>query len=283
MTRILSALFMVLLVASCARPYANEDGDLNGSLRNSRLLERIDKSQFVLLGEKHDNETHHQIQALLLGKSLTNDDVVVFEMLTRDQQPVIDQFQSGDLSLAQLPAALNWKKSGWPSWEFYAPLFNITDKAGAKILYGSYPRSELKHMMTPDPDQPFQMPDHLKTELEEQIRIGHCDLLPKSMISPMSLIQVAKDRLMADQMIKGKRGGKAYLIAGDGHVRKDIAVPYHLAQKAPDMTVFVLGILEEQAATSSEDLFNQYDSIWTTDAVPEEDYCAGLRKKFGKQ
>lgn len=273
-------IFCFLTISACTS--APEKNDFDATLKKSGMLQRIKSASIILLGEKHDNEAHHQVQATVLENALTAQDVVVFEMLTRDQQPVIDQYLADEISFSDLPIVLKWAKSGWPQWAYYAPLFKIAKDKGAIISYGSYPRSELKSKMTGDPDQASPLPDYLKSGLNAEIRESHCDLLPEAMIKPMSNIQIAKDKLMASQLLKNTLQGRAYLIAGNGHVRKDRGVPFYLSLDAPAKVTFVLGVLEDRNNFSNLEPFNQFDSVWTTISNPEKDYCAGLRKKFGK-
>ncbi|MEH6402002.1 MAG: ChaN family lipoprotein [Sneathiella sp.] len=280
----LLGLFLALALAACAAP--NEaigpNAPLPSAVAGSDVAKRVSKSDFILLGEKHDNPAHHQVQAAILRHSIMSSDGVVFEMITKDQQPVIDQYLTGEILFTDLEKALNWEKSGWPDWRFYAPLFKITKEAKARILYGSYPRKELMGKMKTSKSDFQALPEGQMANLNEQIKESHCDLLPENMIKPMSRLQIAKDHLMATQMLKVKGDGKAFLIAGNGHIRKDRGVPYYLKQRLINQQVLAVGIIEETALNSEQDQFSLYNTIWTTEATPEKDYCAGLRKKFGK-
>jgi len=281
----LIGVFLSLALSACAAP--DETRGLNAPLptavANSEVAVSIEKSNFILLGEKHDNEAHHQVQTAILRHSITANDSVVFEMITKDQQPVIDQYLKDKIPFSDLEAALNWKKSGWPDWTFYAPLFKTAKDAQARILYGSYPRKELMGKMKAQNTDFQSLPEGQMVNLNVEIEQSHCDLLPEKMITPMSNMQIAKDHLMATQMLKVKEGGKAFLIAGNGHVRKDRGVPYYLQQRLINQRILVVGIIEETALNSEQDQFSLYDTIWTTEATPEKDYCEGLRKKFGKK
>lgn len=281
---LLGLLFLATL-AACAAPdeTLGPNAPLASAVEISDVATRVSRSDYILLGEKHDNEAHHHVQAAILRHTITAKDGVVFEMINRDQQPVIDQFLSGDILYSNLETALDWKKSGWPDWAYYGPLFEITKEAKARILYGSYPRKELMTKMKDTGSNFLALPDSQLSNLNKQIEESHCKLLPKKMIGPMSNLQIAKDHLMAEQMLKAKGAGKAYLIAGNGHIRLDRGVPYYLDQRVVNQKILVVGIVEETSLASSEDLFSLYNAIWTTAAIPEKDYCAGLREKFGKK
>jgi len=61
------------------------------------------------------------------------------------------------------------------------------------------------------------------------VRLGHCEMLPESQITPMTRIQIARDRAMAETIASAVQPGKTVvLLAGAGHVQEDVGVPRHL-------------------------------------------------------
>jgi hypothetical protein len=64
---------------------------------------------------------------------------------------------------------------------------------------------------------------------QQAIRLGHCGLLPESQVAPMTRIQVARDRAMAQTLAQAATPGKTVvLLAGAGHVDEALGVPRHL-------------------------------------------------------
>lgn len=288
MKKIASLLLGVSLLAACApsdrriAPSGDLVANASVALENGRIAERFEAADYILIGEKHDNPEHHDIQLALLQALVKPGDVVVFEMLNREQQPAIDRFLSGALPYAELEKALDWKASGWPDWQHYGPLFGAAKDGGARIYYGSFPKKELRSKMSLADDHFAPLPAKLHDDLDLQIKSSHCDLLPENMIRPMSNIQIAKDKKLAQELVENRQDGRAFLIAGNGHIRKDRAVPYYLAQLDKEATVQVLALIEERNTDALEDPFPLYDTLWLTSSTPEKDYCADLRKKFGK-
>ena len=278
----------LLSLAACApsdrliAPEGDRVANATVALKNGKIAERLKSADYILLGEKHDNADHHKIQLAVLQNLLASEDVVVFEMLHLKQQPVIDQFLKGDLPYSDLETALEWKKSGWPDWNYYGPLMATAREKSARIVAGSRPKKYrtirkpiMKHVFKP-------LPEEKVADLKEEIRISHCDLLPKEIIEPVTYAQIGKDRFMAAKLADNRKNSRAFLIAGNGHVRKDRGIPYFLAQLDPEATIHVLGLIEETNAEDLSDPFPLYDTVWITDPAPEKDYCAELRKKFGK-
>lgn len=58
----------------------------------------------------------------------------------------------------------------------------------------------------------------------EEVRRGHCNMLPVNMLEPMARAQIARDVVMAETIRPHVPRG-VVLVAGNGHVRRDIAVP----------------------------------------------------------
>ena len=73
------------------------------------------------------------------------------------------------------------------------------------------------------------------------------------------------------------------LIAGNGHVRRDLGVPLYLQQALPGARIVSLGLLEvesgkERAADySAQGAQRTYDFAWFTARAAREDPCRALR------
>ncbi len=287
MKRYIAAAFLMGL-AACApsdrliAPEGDRVANATVALKNGKIAERLQSADYILLGEKHDNADHHKIQLAVLQNLLASGDVVVFEMLHLKQQPAIDDFLKGDLPYSDLEAALEWKKSGWPDWNYYGPLMATVREKGARIMAGSLP-GKYRTLQEPVTTHSFKPLGEDKTaDLKEEIRVSHCDLLPKEMLVPVTKAQIAKDQFMASKLAEERQSGRAFLIAGNGHVRKDRGIPYFLTQLDANASIHVLGLIEETNARDLSDPFPLYDTLWITEPAPEKDHCAVLRKKFGK-
>ena len=71
----------------------------------------------------------------------------------------------------------------------------------------------------------------------------------------MSDVQRLRDAVLADSLMNAAGEGSAILIAGNGHVRADRAVPWYLSRRvsqAPTVTVMLLEV--EKGAKAPEDL-----------------------------
>ena len=83
---------------------------------------------------------------------------------------------------------------------------------------------------------------------------------------------------------------KSILIAGNGHVRNDRAVPWYLSRQDKGAKIGSVILLEVDNATRSKDELIALDGdgrevadyYWFTNQAEREDQCEKLRKQFGK-
>jgi uncharacterized iron-regulated protein len=121
-----------------------------------------------------------------------------------------------------------------------------------------------------------QLPAPALKAQQQLIRTGHCNLLPESRITPMARIQIAKDVTMANTLAQAALPGKVVLLlAGSGHVDRKLGVPQHLPADLRSKTVRLRAGGGADLAKADE-----FDSVWSTPALPDTDYCADLRKQL---
>jgi uncharacterized iron-regulated protein len=107
---------------------------------------------------------------------------------------------------------------------------------------------------------------------------GHCDLLPAEALEPMARAQIARDIVLA-QSVRPYLTRGVVLLTGNGHVRRDIGVPYWMS---PDerSEVLSIGFLELASdAIPLEDLQQRFDAVVETPAAERPDPCAALRAR----
>ena len=226
----------------------------------------------LLIGEQHDAAEHHQIEqqvvAHLAGRGLLA--AVALEMAdaglsTAKLKPSATEQQTRN--------ALKWNDKGWP-WAAYGPAVMTAVRAGIPVLGANLPAAQTKGTMS-DAKLDVQLPGPALKAQQQLIRIGHCDLLPESQITPMTRIQIAKDMTMAKTIEEVALPGKVVvLLAGNGHVNRQLGVPQHLPA-----TLHTKAINLRAGKTTDQD--SAFDSTWPTPALPEKDYCAGLQEQLG--
>jgi uncharacterized iron-regulated protein len=221
----------------------------------------------VLLGEVHDNPHHHRVRAWLIAAAAQARPpgarpAVVFEQIDADRQSVVDEFQARpaapDASGAvdDLLRLLKWEASGWPPAELYKPLFEAAIAAELPIHAGSPPRERVRAVargglasMQPAERARLRLdaalPAPLAEALNRELVDSHCGALPPQAIGAMATAQRYRDAYLADALIgAAARRGAAMLIAGNGHVRSDRGVPWHIRERAPATPVTSVLLIE---------------------------------------
>jgi len=238
-----------------------------------QLVQRLAGAPRVLVGEKHDNPDHHALQLWLL-RALQGQRVqgsLLLEMLQPEQQPLVDKVQ-GQPVPADLPKALAWQ-DGW-DWQLYGPIVREALQQRVPLLAANLSPGEMR--------QAYRQPASLtgersnvpavKAALLEQVRAGHCGMLPENQLPAMLAVQQQRDRRMAERLLSAPQ--PALLFAGAYHVRKDLGIPLHLADlgASGESKVLLLAEVGEQVEPG------EADYVWYTAATPEQDYCAQFRQ-----
>lgn len=268
-------------------------------LSETELISALQKTPYVLLGEKHDNADHHRLEEkIFIALNGQTPSHIVFEMLTDEQQPLINTLQTSD-TLQQLHEKLQWNDQGWP-WEDYGPLIHTAVQKNARITAGNISATLLKTIYTQENAssalattrfhsmQSILAP--VRDKILDQVYESHCGAMPKDKLTPMLNIQLARDASMAHAMIlSGEKTDEpqrpSILIAGSFHTQKNIGVPLHLRQltQLPIKTVLLAEVSESHEKPSDYATSLDTDYIWFTPKQLDIDYCAGLRTKLASQ
>lgn len=180
----------------------------------------------LLIGEQHDASAHpgeHErwVAALARRGALA---AVALEMAERGTSTA---GLPANASEADVQQALRWNAEGWP-WPRYRPAVMAAVRAGVPVLGANLPRTEMREAMR-DPALDGLLPGPALKAQQQAVRLGHCELLPESQITPMTRVQIARDREMARTVTGLVAPGKTVvLLAGSGHVQPDVGVPLHL-------------------------------------------------------
>lgn len=270
--RLLLSFLAAATLAACATPartgQADQADPLAGLLKGDAV---------VLLGEVHDNAAVHDFRLRALERAVAAGwrPAIAMEQFDRERQADLDRARKerpGDADYL-IEQARPAGKSGW-NWAFYRPVVvlalrydlpivaaNLSRADGSKVVREGYAA-----VFTPAQiaaaglDEP--LPAALFDGQREAVDRGHCGKLPASMLDGMARAQVARDVAMAEAL-KPYAGRGAVLLAGNGHVRRDIGVPHWLPGSVS------VGLLEGENA-------ERYDHKVLLPAQQRPDPCAAL-------
>jgi uncharacterized iron-regulated protein len=238
--------------------------------------------QVLLLGEVHDNAQGHKLRYELLRQRVEAgwSPVIVMEQFDRENQDLLDKAQkrcADAQCVIQVAGGARWE------WQLYYPVIQLALTYHLPLVAGNLSRADASRVVRDgvkssfDPqsvkdyklDQP--LPESVRAAQQQEIVVGHCNMLPEMMIGGMVNAQVARDIWMA-KILRDQQPKDVVLIAGNGHVRKDIGVGYWLHQVTPALSVRSVGFVE------GSDTGGRYDSIQTLAPQQRDDPCKQVTK-----
>jgi uncharacterized iron-regulated protein len=257
----MAAVLAAFLLAGCA------------SWHTASQVNALLPTDVILLGEQHDVAEHQRIEARAVRQLVIRDKLaaLVVEMADAGQDT---RALSTDATEAAVREALEWNDKAWP-WAQYGPAVMEAVRAGVPVLGGNLPRRLFSSAMA-DHALDATLPPPALAAQQAAIRHGHCDLLAASQLLPMTRIQIARDQSMARTLQAAARSGQAVLLlAGSGHVDRELGVPLHLPASLAVRVVRLQAGGEAKPSSS-------FDTIWTTPQATGKDYCADLRLRLGQ-
>jgi len=311
MTRLLVPALIALLMAAlasntnfataeiAARPGLIWDVSAGAPIARQALEKRLAATPYVLLGEKHDNPRHHELQGEIIAGLVQagRRPSVVWEMLPRAKQPILDTFYAqADLSPDAFAEVIGWAELGWGDWSLFRPIAAAAISGRLPQRAGGLDRPNVRAVARGGlPALPPDLATRLPAEeplsasqrrvIEDAVYHGHCGFVPRDRLGPMISVQIARDLSLADAVATSSPEDGAVLIAGAQHVRLDAGAPVHLARMQPKASAISIRFVEATSENPPDPLdlarTRSHDYLWFTKPGPTKDYCGDLAKKFG--
>jgi uncharacterized iron-regulated protein len=249
---------------------------------------RLAGEAIVLLGEVHDNAEQHRLRLALLRRAFAAGwrPAVAIEQLDREEQPAIERARREKPGDAQHVIDLAAPAEGW-NWDFYRPFVALALEFDVPLLAANVSRADARRIAKEgyaavfDParlsglglDRPIE--SAWQDAQEREIDAGHCHALPPTSWPGMARVQFARDAVMAD-LLREHAGRGVVLLAGNGHVRRDLGVPRWLPAPMQGRTLAV-GYLEAGDAAPP----GAFDAVVYTARAKRDDPCAAFVKPAG--
>ena len=254
------------------------------------------RSNYIIVGETHDNAGHHIAQAQVMQWFLDENRRInpVFEMLSNDQLGSLQKtaLNSSDAFFDKVA----WEDSGWPDRSLYKPVFDIVVKQNLPMFAAQVERDVLMGLMEKgEQGLPGDISRYLsgvtldasaKDFMKQEIIDSHCGMLPEKMVDPMILGQRVRDAVMAKAMILAANNEPAILIAGFGHGRTDFGVPAYIKSREPDASITAIAMMEVVEEITEPVEYAQawasdgipFDYVWFSGRIGREDPCEEMRQ-----
>jgi uncharacterized iron-regulated protein len=243
----------------------------------------------LLLGEVHDNAAQHALRLEAFQKLLTTGarPALLMEQFDREHQTAIDALRS---SRARVDAAAvitaGAGSTNW-NWAFYRPFIDLALAHDLPILAANVSRTEGRRVMSQGLTATgfvAAVPRDISDALSSTIEASHCGMLDTATAQRMVSVQVARDQFMA-RLIEANAARGVVLLAGNGHVRKDIGVPRWLsaATRAKTKSHGYLEVGDNAGSAESGAANAAYDVVNFTRAQKRDDPCEAMRGRGPKQ
>ncbi len=234
-------------------------------------------SPLLLYGEVHDNVHHHtlrleHLRAIVAGGARP---ALVFEPFDIERQPEIDRARAAGADAQALIDAAATPGAGWP-WPLLRPLVELALQHNLPIIAGNVSRAQARRIVAEGlAAQGFvaDVPADISLAQTALIEASHCGLVDAPTARRMALAQVARDQAMA-RLVQQHAAMGVVLIAGNGHVRRDIGVPRWLDATLQGR-VEVVGQVERAADAPP----GAFDRTVITPPQAREDPCTAMRRR----
>ena len=254
--------------------------------RDDAWTARLSGPTIALLGEVHDNPELHRVRAAALRDALARGwrPAIVMEQFDLERQADIERARRERPDDAQ--HVIDQAGGGGWQWPDYRPVIALALANGLPLLAGNLSRAIASRLAREDyavlgperlaawkldapPDDAWQ------SAQEHEIDLGHCGALPRRLWPALARGQFARDAAMAHLLAQHAARG-AVLLAGNGHVRRDLGVPRWLTRQGAPSPLAV-GFLE-RGATQSDDA-GRYDAVVVTLPAARPDPCEAFRAR----
>ena len=272
----LAGLALLLSLAGCAYPSPPTLAVPAGNFTPALLL----------LGEVHDNAAQpaQRLQRLQQALATGARPTLLMEQFDRERQPQIDQLLAGaahprspaqvQALIDRLEALAGGAQAGW-DWALYRPLIHLALQQGLPLVAANVSRGDVRAVIEQGlAARGFAaaVPADILAAQAAAIEASHCGQVDAASARRMAQAQVARDQFMARQLVAHAAGG-AVLLAGNGHVRKDLGVPRWLPPELQARSR-VIGFLEGDAALDA----GAFDEVVPSPPQPRDNPCATMRR-----
>ncbi len=264
------------IVLRAARPFHGErtaDGEMLGK---NAFLSELGRADAICIGERHDSASDHYAQLAVLRGLIERQEVggfdlgVGLEMFDETQQPALDRFSAGRITLEQLVTESGYEaRWGFPI-QYYAPQLETARSSKNPLLALNVQRALTRAVAEKGlddlpPDVRKRLPElHLDSAehraLFDALMEGHPEphgAAPASSSKPaegatqddsidrMYAAQVVWDEAMANRaaqwLLQRKPARKLLIFAGQAHCHRE-AIPARIERRGVTRVVSVLPV-----------------------------------------
>jgi uncharacterized iron-regulated protein len=229
-----------VVVASPSGATTGWDGFINGLMA----------ARIIAVGEKHDEASHHLVQAKVLAAVAERDaDLVVgLEMVSQDQQQSLDDFRSGKMS--EQDFSTWWKKNWGFDYAIYKPIFDAARAKKIKIFGLNAPIALVKAVAKKglsglSPTERAALPASIQESSDVRYRDFVKDSLSGHNLPPEAMARMIEAQAVWNETMGAKAAelsvtSRVLVVAGQGHMLWRAGIPESAARRGAGPAAVVL-------------------------------------------
>lgn len=223
-------------------------------LDDAQLVGQAAAVDVVYVGEEHDQQSHHDLQAAVIaGLAETRNVSVALEMVTRSRQPILDQYSAGQINERRLWNSLEWESTWGMPRELYRGVITSAETPNVRLLGVNIDRYLTRRVFEVGIDElgaheRQQLPveydfsneayaDYLEGVLAEHMDTESPDF--SGLTQRFIQAQLTWDEFMAESIARDiNAGGDGVWVAvvGSGHVQNRWGIPGRVTRRVEGVT-----------------------------------------------
>jgi uncharacterized iron-regulated protein len=287
--RVGASAFRFIALACIAAAVAATCPVVGGEPTNYAWESRLQGDRIALLGELHDSAALQSLRFQILKRAVVAGwrPEIAMEQFDRERQNDINEARlkrpaDADYLIDHATGRAGRRASGW-NWTYYRPYVALALQYQLPLIAANLSRTDAERIVSHGYVSVFDSatirslgldratPELLRLQ-EKEINEGHCHMLPGTLLPGMARAQLARDAWMA-AVLRAHSASGVVLLAGDGHVRRDLGVPQWLKSVGPSRVLSV-GFVERG---TSDPPASAFDALVTAKPAVRPDPCAALR------
>lgn len=255
-----------------------------------QLLDELDRTRVIFVGESHDQIEHHQVQVRVLQGLLQRgkDIVIAMEMFNQSQQSILDHWSQGVLTGEEFLKEIKWETTWGMDYQLYKPILDEAKKHHLKVLALNVQRDLVRKVAQNgienlSPEDKAKLPE---MDLTDKQHRAYIKSIYKSHqggsaedLKYFYQAQCLWDEGMAEtlsEFLKSPEGTEKTIvvIAGSGHIVFNFGIPKRFYRRTP--LPYQTVVLKTFKKNLDEDFtFNEASSplanfLWITRPNPPE-------------
>lgn len=277
--RTLSWLWTAIAVVSLALPQSPLRAQALPQGNPETIFPQIQRAQIIHLGEIHDRPEDHQGQLALIRRLHGQNPqlAIAWEMFTQPDQPWLDQYLAGNLTLEALRERTDFDQTWGYDWEDYAPILRFAQEQQLPLIAANVPIAVIRQVaqngldQLPPESQALIPPlsdidvsnEGYRRWLWESYRqhLAHGEGQSDGFENFVAA-QAVWDETMADRLAQYAQSHpetQIVMLVGRGHLSYDYGIPDRLGRRLGEglsqVTVFFHSAQEPEAPTTATDFF----------------------------